>query len=31
MEALLARLRKKLPPGLIGTVRGLVYWLTAPR
>lgn len=31
VEVFIARLRKKLPPGLIETVRGLGYRLTAPR
>ena len=30
VEVFIARLRKKLPPGLIETVRGLGYRLTAP-
>ena len=31
VEVFIARLRKKLPPGLIETVRGLGYRLTTPR
>jgi two-component system, OmpR family, response regulator len=31
VEVFIARLRKKLPPGLIETVRGLGYRLTAPQ
>ncbi|WP_300455368.1 response regulator transcription factor [Accumulibacter sp.] len=31
VEVFIARLRKKLPPGLIETVRGLGYRLSAPR
>ncbi len=31
VEVFIARLRKKLPPGLIETVRGLGYRLTAPK
>ncbi len=31
VEVFIARLRKKLPPGLIETLRGLGYRLTAPR
>ena len=30
IEVFVARLRKKLPPGLIETVRGLGYRLTCP-
>ena len=31
IEVFVARLRKKLPPGLIETVRGLGYRLTCPQ